>query len=674
MLIYIYIYMYMHTPSQINEVCSDVSPSNRRNGVAMAPGGQCAAVLVTGGGSEDVNGLYVPTGRSWHDAEVFENDRHCMLSREPHKSQRTGLTSFGWILGQDRKPMYAVQSEETLPPKSGWKKFTGQGPIPAVDLSYSLESAAEAAALALKEQGNAFFSARSYKEAVGNWSRALSTLEKYANEDSPIKATLYANRAEARIRLERWEEALLDCEAALAHKPTHDKALLRAAVALRGLKRYQDAMAMVQRCLDIDPGHFEAKRLLQDIDQLVEAEQRQLHSKTRASREKPAEAATKLRGDADLSSIPRAFDAKDINNKNGFQAFEGYSQMRESSGERLPISELPYHKMGLPQEQLDLMDNFFKELRANKKQQALSQKKEMAEYELVKNEYRERALEDEALGKENPMKMLQSAKAEEPKALKDDDLPSLVLTAPKKVSADKEILSSEDKKEIDELFINFKPKSSSERRSRLQQIIHEEEEDAKGAESRTLQELCRLKNTRRGEPTRFEQAAGELYCWWSLPPGIVAKDIRVQTSNGGESLCVQVRDVLIFDRQLFHPIKGDDIIWSLDAGELSLTLTKRERSKLWDQLGVVSEMQRDAQGRVIESTIPEPMSINDRLDKFRQMVTGDDGQQPRYEELDDRSKQLVDAMRRFEHARATGDQNALSLAEHDLEELGRVVV
>lgn len=46
----------------------------------------------------------------------------------------------------------------------------------------------------------------------------------------------------------------------------------------------------------------------------------------------------------------------------------------------------------------------------------------------------------------------------------------------------------------------------------------------------------------------------------------------------------------------------------------------------------------------------------------------------RYEELGDTGKQLVDAMRRFEHARATGDQNALSLAEHDLEELGRVVI
>lgn len=32
------------------------------------------------------------------------------------------------------------------------------------------------------------------------------------------------------------------------------------------------------------------------------------------------------------------------------QAFEGYSNVRESS-ERVPISELPYHKMGLPRDQ-----------------------------------------------------------------------------------------------------------------------------------------------------------------------------------------------------------------------------------------------------------------------------------------------------------------------------------
>eukprot|EP00438_Fugacium_kawagutii_P034254 Skav225947 [mRNA] locus=scaffold1500:586407:588745:- [translate_table: standard] len=583
-----------------------------------------------------------------------------MLSREPHKSQKTGLTSYGWILGQDRKPMYAVQSEEKVPPKSGWKKFSGQAPIPAVEASTeSLKTAAETVALAFKDQGNALFASRAYREAASRWSRALSTLEKYCS-DSQVRATLYANRAESHLRLESWAEALLDSEAALAQKPTHDKALLRAATALRGLKRYGDAMGMVQRCLDQDPQHYDATVMLQDLDRLVAGEQ----SVGRTVASRPS---GRARGGDDLSDVPR-YDAQDVNHQKGLEAFEGYSEMRENSNGHVPISELPYHKMGLPQEQLDLMDNFFRELRASKKQQAKSKRQELAEYELVKNEYRERALEDQAA-------MGRPAMLESPvPALPEEEELPLTLMAPKKPPSEVETrISSEEKKEIDDLFANFKPKTSKKPGGRLQQVIYEEEEEAKVAEIRAMEELKKLQNSRRGEPTRFEQAAGELYCWWSLPPGIQAKDIKV-SGSGGERLMVSVRGVRIFDRQLFHQIKGDDIIWSLDAGELSLTLTKRERSKLWDQLGSVGEIQRDAAGNVVPSSIPEPMSMHDRLDKFRQMVTGDDGEQPRYEDLNDKSKQLVDAMRRFEHARATGDQNALSLAEHDLEELGRVVV
>ena len=430
------------------------------------------------------------------------------------------------------------------------------------------------------------------------------------------------------------------------------------------LPRYGDAIGMVQRCLDLDPSHYDAKILMQDLDRLVATEQ-----------SPPGPVAVASRGHlAQASGSARRveFSATDVNHK-GLEAFQGYSDLREKkSNEQVPISELPYHKMGLPQEQLDLMDNFFRELRANKKQQTKSQRQELAEYELVKNEYRERALEDRALGKTAaPPEMPQAYEA-----LKDDELP-LTLIAPKKAAETDQVrISSDEKKEIDDLFANFKPKTTNSggnsRRSRFQQVIYEEEEEAKVAEIQAMEGLKKLQSTRRGEPTRFEQAAGELYCWWSLPAGIQAKDIQV--SSSGEWLTVSVRDLRIFDRQLFHQIKVDDIIWSLDAGELSLTLTKRERSKLWDQLGSVSEMQRDATGRVIPSTIPEVMSAQDRLEKFRQMVNGDDGEQPRYEDLNDQSKQLVDAMRRFEHARATGDQNALALAEHDLEELGRVVV
>ena len=146
------------------------------------------------------------------------------------------------------------------------------------------------------------------------------------------------------------------------------------------------------------------------------------------------------------------------------------------------------------------------------------------------------------------------------------------------------------------------------------------EAEAEKSKARILAELKKMRETRQGEPTRFEQAAGELYCWWDLPIGIQAKEITVESSR--ERLLVEVCGVRIFEKQLFHEIK-EDVIWSLDGSELSLTLTKRERSRLWDQLGAVSEIARGADGRVIKSSIPEPMSMNDRLEKFRQMVTGD---------------------------------------------------
>ncbi|CAJ1356087.1 unnamed protein product [Effrenium voratum] len=440
-------------------------------------------------------------------------------------------------------------------------------------------SAAESAALAFKEQGNTLFATRAYKEAAARWSRALSLLQRH-NVDSLLGATLHANRAEAQIRLERWGEALADCEAALAARPSYDKALLRAAVALRGLKRYREAVAMAQKCLDVDPRLVEAKQLLQDLDQLIEAEQRLgQSSRARAAKEKLMEAAIRE---------PHVRE-RDIEKK-GFQAFEGYSNVRESS-ERVPISELPYHKMGLPRDQVDLMDNFFKELRTNKKQQVISHRKERAEYEMVKKEYRERALEDLALGRPNPA-----------------DLPA-VKDQPAEAREAREALPLED--ELPLQLLQAAPEVAAAKAA------------TKGALEEELQRLAR-----RSEPTRFEQAAGELYCWWSLPNGVCAKDISV-TASGSEWLKVEVKKVLIFNKQLFHYIKGDDVIWSLDAGELSLTLTKRERSKLWDQLGAVGEVLRDATGRVIPSTVPAPMSSGDRLEKFRQMVTGDDGHQPR---------------------------------------------
>merc|ERR1712203_92354 len=125
---------------------------------------------------------------------------------------------------------------------------------------------------------------------------------------------------------------------------------------------------------------------------------------------------------------------------------------------------------------------------------------------------------------------------------------------------------------------------------------------------------------------------------------------------------------------LFHLVRANDMVWSMDRGELSLTLTKVERNKLWEQFDEVPEPRRDESGAVIPEIVPEALSSRKRMDQFRKMVQGDDGQRTCYDDLDPSSRDLVDAMRRFEHARATGDRDALALAELDLEEFGKLVI
>ena len=121
---------------------------------------------------------------------------------------------------------------------------------------------------------------------------------------------------------------------------------------------------------------------------------------------------------------------------------------------------------------------------------------------------------------------------------------------------------------------------------------------------------------------------------------------------------------MVFDSKLFKTVRGDDVVWSVEDSELHMTLTKAEKAKIWDQLGEVGSARRDAPG----------MSAEDRVAKFRQMVTGDDGDYTRYEDMDRQGRHLVDVLRRYEHARAIGDRRALAEAEVELDEIGRITI
>jgi tetratricopeptide (TPR) repeat protein len=382
--------------------------------------GESAALIFTGAGLSDANGVYTPTGKVLHGAPVFENDQKCMLSREPHGGKLL------WILGQDQKPLYAVQGAERdlSPPTTGWRKFGGALPLPKIKTMQSTAQAALAMATAWKEEGKDLFGARQYDEADAVWTRALG-LEGLTDET--VLVALYSNRAEVRLRRSKWFLALADTDAVLQRQPGHQKAMLRASVALRELKKYDMARCLVQQCLAADPRHPEAKQLLADLEALKE--------------EAGEEAVV----------APAAPTVQDLDMKNGFKAFQGYSDSKRTA--EPPLSSLPYHFMGLPRGEVESMDAYFQEMREVRDENARIEKENRELYKRIRKEYLNSAKEGIFVGRLEPDEdFLPSLRYQ----VKEEAAPEMK-QKPAKASfeAAPAQLAKQDKDEIDSLFSTF---------------------------------------------------------------------------------------------------------------------------------------------------------------------------------------------------------------------------
>ncbi|CAE8633521.1 unnamed protein product, partial [Polarella glacialis] len=94
--------------------------------------------------------------------------------------------------------------------------------------------------LDLKDEGNTELTRGESEQAAATYGRALARLEEVRHElerpeSGSLKATLLANRAQAFIDLEKWEEALHDAQSSLEVQPDNPKALHRKGVAAKGL-------------------------------------------------------------------------------------------------------------------------------------------------------------------------------------------------------------------------------------------------------------------------------------------------------------------------------------------------------------------------------------------------------------------------------------------------------
>lgn len=88
-------------------------------------------------------------------------------------------------------------------------------------------------AAVLKDQGNKALQEKRHADAVDLYTTALGS--------APDSAVLLSNRAEARLRLEQWDGALADADAALRVDGAYAKAHFRRAAALAALRRPAEA-------------------------------------------------------------------------------------------------------------------------------------------------------------------------------------------------------------------------------------------------------------------------------------------------------------------------------------------------------------------------------------------------------------------------------------------------
>ncbi len=114
-------------------------------------------------------------------------------------------------------------------------------------------SSTDAAVQILKDEGNRLFKEGQVKQAIKKYKEGISLHE------SPA---LYTNRAACYVKLDRFRDAIRDCDTALAIDGLWARAYIRKAECHLHLKEPDDAVDTLTQGLEASPSNKEMKSLL----------------------------------------------------------------------------------------------------------------------------------------------------------------------------------------------------------------------------------------------------------------------------------------------------------------------------------------------------------------------------------------------------------------------------
>jgi len=109
-----------------------------------------------------------------------------------------------------------------------------------------------------KEKGDELYKKAGFEDAVGEYTKCLSALEKSGQATSQLAIKAYSNRAACYKQISNFDGTIGDCTAVLEVEPDNIKALIRRAQAFEGVERYRYALQDVKTVLG-KPFHIVGK-------------------------------------------------------------------------------------------------------------------------------------------------------------------------------------------------------------------------------------------------------------------------------------------------------------------------------------------------------------------------------------------------------------------------------
>nr|XP_054754346.1 protein unc-45 homolog B-like [Lytechinus pictus] len=121
-------------------------------------------------------------------------------------------------------------------------------------------------AVQFKEEGNKFYKDEKYDEAIVSYTKALSVGIDLPKTD---QAVFFKNRAACHLKLENFEQAAQDAQAALDLTPGDFKAMFRKCQALEALGQIEEAFKSAMQLNHMDPNNKSVKAMLARMNVLI---------------------------------------------------------------------------------------------------------------------------------------------------------------------------------------------------------------------------------------------------------------------------------------------------------------------------------------------------------------------------------------------------------------------